>query len=200
MLSQKGLTLTAELKSAMEENVKDTVKQVLTEYLQKNGHRKTPERYAILDTIYSIKGHFDIDTLYNYMANEGKFRVSRATLYNTIVLFIDAKLVIKHQFGNSSQYERAYNNETHHHMICTECGKVTEFQNESLKQAIIASTKLKKFTASNYPYISMVYAASVLGPSAKRKKISNIKRRNMKVDVLLGLQWGDEGKGKVVDV
>ena len=50
------------------------------------------------------------------------------------------------------------------------------------------------------PYISMVYAASVLGPSVGRKKISNIKRRNMKVDVLLGLQWGDEGKGKVVDV
>ena len=68
--------MTAELKSVMEENVKDKVKQILTEYLQVNGHRKTPERYAILDTIYSIKGHFDIDTLYNYMANEGKFRVS----------------------------------------------------------------------------------------------------------------------------
>ena len=63
--------MTAELKSVMEENVKDKVKQILTEYLQVNGHRKTPERYAILDTIYSIKGHFDIDTLYNYMANEG---------------------------------------------------------------------------------------------------------------------------------
>ena len=129
--------MTAELKSVMEENVKDKVKQILTEYLQVNGHRKTPERYAILDTIYSIKGHFDIDTLYNYMANEG------------IILFIDAKLVIKHQFGNSSQYERAYNNETHHHMICTECGKVTEFQDENLKQAI-ANTKLKKFHASHY--------------------------------------------------
>lgn len=68
--------MTAELKSVMEENVKDKVKQILTEYLQVNGHRKTPERYAILDTIYSIKGHFDIDTLYNYMANEGKFRVA----------------------------------------------------------------------------------------------------------------------------
>lgn len=116
----------------MEENIKDKVRQILTEYLQKNGHRKTPERYAILETIYSIKGHFDIDELYCYMAEKEKFRVSRATLYNTIVLLIDAGLVIKHQFGNTSQYERSYNNETHHHMICTSCGKVSEFEDENL--------------------------------------------------------------------
>ena len=87
----------AEQRTCMEENVKETVKQMLTEYLQKNGHRKTPERYAILETIYSIKGHFGIDDLFHYMESNGKFRVSRATLYNTIVLFIDANLVIKHQ-------------------------------------------------------------------------------------------------------
>ena len=45
------------------QNVKDTVRQIFTEYLTANGHRKTPERYAILDTIYSIDGHFDIDML-----------------------------------------------------------------------------------------------------------------------------------------
>ena len=78
----------------MEENVKDKVRQMLTEYLQKNGHRKTPERYAILDTIYSIKGHFDIDMLYSYMAEKEKFRVSRATLYNPLILFRDAGLII----------------------------------------------------------------------------------------------------------
>ena len=65
----------------MEENIKDKVKQLLTDYLQKNGHRKTPERYAILDTIYSLRGHFDIDTLYSYMAEKEKFRVSRATAW-----------------------------------------------------------------------------------------------------------------------
>ena len=72
--------------------MQDTERQIFTVYLTANGHRKTPERYAILDTIYSIKGHFDIDTLYNYMSTEGKFRVSRATLYNTIVLFIDSAM------------------------------------------------------------------------------------------------------------
>ena len=121
---------------------------MLTEYLQANGHRKTPERYAILDSIYSIKGHFDVDELYHYMETESKFRVSRATLYNTIVLLTDANLIKKHQFGNSSQYERAYKNETHHHMICMECGTVSEFQDESLKEAI-AQAKLKKFTISH---------------------------------------------------
>jgi Fur family ferric uptake transcriptional regulator len=64
------------------QNVKDTVRQIFTEYLNANGHRKTPERYAILDTIYSIDGHFDIDTLYSLMADQENFRVSRATLYH----------------------------------------------------------------------------------------------------------------------
>ena len=52
------------------QNVKDTVRQIFTEYLNMNGHRKTPERYAILDTIYSIDGHFDVDTLYSLMADQ----------------------------------------------------------------------------------------------------------------------------------
>ena len=151
----------------MEENVKETVKQILTDYLQKNGHRKTPERYAILDTIYSIQGHFDIDTLYHFMEDEGNFRVSRATLYNTIILLMDANLVIRHQFGSSSQYERAYKNGTHHHMICTECGIVTEFEDEKLKQAIV-ETKLKRFTTTHYSLY--IYGMCSKCASAKRKK------------------------------
>lgn len=130
-------------------NVKDTVRQIFTEYLTANGHRKTPERYAILDTIYSIDGHFDIDMLYLRMMEQENFRVSRATLYNTIILLINARLVIKHQFGTSSQYEKSYNRETHHHQICTQCGKVTEFQDTELKRAI-ENTKLNRFQLSHY--------------------------------------------------
>ena len=157
------------------QNVKDTVKQIFTEYLNAHGHRKTPERYAILDTIYSIDGHFDIDTLYSLMADHENFRVSRATLYNTIILLINARLVIKHQFGNSSQYEKSYNQGMHHHQICTQCGKVTEFQNEDLQRAI-EQTKLTRFSLSHYSLY--IYGLCSKCERANRKKMkSNIQKK-----------------------
>ena len=149
----------------------NTVRQIFTEYLNANGHRKTPERYAILDTIYSIDGHFDIDTLYSLMADQENFRVSRATLYNTIILLINARLVIKHQFGNSSQYEKCYNRDTHHHQICTQCGKVTEFQNEELQHAI-ENTKLSRFNLTHYS-LYMYGLCSKCDRANKRKKKNN---------------------------
>ena len=97
---------------------------MLAEYLKDNKLRCTPERFKILNMIYSIEGSFDIETLQKHM-EERKFRVSRATVYNTITLLINANLVTHHQFGNKSRYEKCLNNEKCH-LICTKCARITE--------------------------------------------------------------------------
>lgn len=102
------------------ENNLAIIKDVLRQYLQEKKFRNTPERYTILEEIYKLEDHFNVDELYLVMI-EKKYHVSKATIYNTIEIFLDAGLIRKHQFGEktgiTSSYEKSYFDKQHDHLI-----------------------------------------------------------------------------------
>lgn len=151
----------------MKDNVKTKAREVLDNYLESNLHRKTPERYAILDAVYSIDGHFSLEQLGAVLEKE-HFRVSRATLYNTMHLFIELRLVVRHSLVDGTKYEACVNNENHVHQVCTVCGRVTEIQAPLVTKAI-DGTKLKRFRRDAFALYIYGVCSSCQGKITRRK-------------------------------
>ena len=113
---------------------------VLTEFLKERKMRRTPERYAILEKVFSTDAHFYVDALHGALELEG-YHVSLSTVYSTIQLFLEAGLVRRHQFGNQpAQYERVVQGaaESHHHLVCKACGRVRAVKDPDLMARINA--------------------------------------------------------------
>ena len=157
-------------------DIADPVVRGFSDYLDAHDMRKTPERYAILNHIMGINGHFTIEELQQLIDGDG-FRVSRSTVYNTVELLMDAHMLRRHVFeGMQAQYERI--TLPHTHLICTNCGKVKEVRDPNFA----AFMNARRFNAFNTDHYSLyVYGTcSTCARKLKRSRHTGKEDKNKK--------------------
>ncbi len=133
----------------MEAKVYTEMRELFTEYLTERKLRKTEERYTIFKEICDFPGHFDVPALSEKL-ERNNFHVSKATLYNTLDVLVDAGLVVRHQWNAQPvQYELRIYAETHAHLICRKCGMIRELRNGAFT-ASARGMKISRFTPEYY--------------------------------------------------
>lgn len=110
----------------------DKLREQFASYLRRQKYRNTQERYLVLDNVIAIDDHFSADELYLHMRGKG-IKVSRATIYSSLDLLTKCNILMKHHFqGESAHFELADKMPNHDHLICIECGRITEFREEAI--------------------------------------------------------------------
>ena len=145
----------------MEKNIKHLD---IYKLCKQNGVKMTAQRTTIAEIINNSKDHPDADKIYQ-RANKKNNKISLATVYRTVKLFEDAKVVIKHEFGREekARYETVTEWE-HNHLIDVVSGDVVEFQNPGFE-------KLSKRIAEKMGYKIIGYKLELFALKEACKKI-----------------------------
>ena len=115
-----------------EQLVKDKEAAFL-EFIQSKGLKTTRQRSTIVTTFFRLHGHISVEELLREVKQVNP-KIGYATVYRTLHLLVESKLVEERRFGDGlARYEGRSEVEHHDHMICLECGKISEFYNPHLE-------------------------------------------------------------------
>jgi Fur family ferric uptake transcriptional regulator len=110
-----------------------TAEDKFREFLEIRGEKLTEPRRILVRHIFDSHKHFDADELVADLRGAGR-QVSRATVYRTLRLLVEANLLRELRLTNRTAYEHDFGYPSHDHMHCTECNRVIEFRNEEIRR------------------------------------------------------------------
>ena len=118
--------------------------KVLEGYITQNQLKITRQRRAVLKAFTECENHVSAEELYN-MVSLAESKIGLATVYRTLALLTESGLASELDFGDGQKrYEHRYMHSHHDHMICTECGKIIEFNHpliEKFQEKVAADNK-----------------------------------------------------------
>jgi Fur family ferric uptake transcriptional regulator len=120
------------------EAARELARRRFQEYLRSRRLKVTSERWDVLDEVLASQDHFDARDIVRRVRSRGR-RVSRATVYRTLDLLVDARLVSKLEFGDGeAHFEILFGREQHEHLFCLRCGRIIEFTSETIERTLQA--------------------------------------------------------------
>ena len=148
-------------------------RQKLSDYVRMNSLRYTQERETLLDAIYLTEAPFSAEAMAKQMSEKRRMRVSRATVYNNLALFENAGLVRKIYLSDQILYERTDRNTGVIRMQCSNCGKVTEMNNDRMRHQI-EEMRTRRFTMTGWSLNLYGLCSSCMAVlKRKQKKLMN---------------------------
>ncbi|HFU77801.1 MAG TPA: transcriptional repressor [Epsilonproteobacteria bacterium] len=103
--------------------------------LKKNGLKFTIQREVILETLYQSDEHLTPEALHHLIQEkQPDLKTGIATVYRTLSLLEDSHMVTSLSFGAQGKKYELGAKDHHDHMICTECGTITEFVDDNIEK------------------------------------------------------------------
>lgn len=119
-------------------------------FLRSRGYLITRQRRKIAETVFSTPGHFSVEDIHDLL-QRNKVSASKPSIYRTLDVLIKSGLVVQHRFGKRfKRFESIRQDQHHDHLICTSCGKVIEFKNNSIETLQLRVAKERDFVITNH--------------------------------------------------
>jgi Fur family ferric uptake transcriptional regulator len=106
------------------------VLEVFQQRLREAGLKSTRQRDQIAETFFALDRHISVEELLAEVRKEMP-QVGYATVYRTLKLLVEQKLANPRDFGDGqTRYDPQFDKEQHDHLICVECRRILEFDDE----------------------------------------------------------------------
>ncbi len=142
------------------------------EYLASRPESKrfTAQHRVLLDHIFARHKHFDANELLEDLKAASR-PVSRATVYRTLTLLVDAGLLKRIEVGSRTVYDHDYGYPAHDHFVCEQCGAMIEFAHPKLDEVLREAATENQFRATAHSLVIRGTCAACDQARAARRRM-----------------------------
>ena len=108
--------------------------ELFQSWLRRNGLKKTHQKELILETFLNTEGHMSVEDIYALVKKKDR-RIGSVTVFRAIKALVACGVAREVALGDGlTRFEHGYHHPDHHHIVCTQCGRVIEFVSPELER------------------------------------------------------------------